>query len=127
MFYPQKFLLAIQTYSLIAFLRLLTIYLLPLDAPPTIIPLKDPFVEFFGGGNTLLKDLFFSGHTATMFLFFLLVNNKLKIVFFISTILVAIFVLIQHVHYTIDVVAAPFFTYGSYKFISFINRNYLIK
>lgn len=124
-FHPENFLIAIQSYSITALLRLITIFLLPLNAPETIIPLKDPFVEFFGGGNTLLRDLFFSGHTATMFVFFLVVNNRnLRIVFLIATILVGIFVLIQHVHYTIDVISAPFFAYTSYRIVILFNRKF---
>ena len=121
-FHPEDLLLAVQSYAIIAALRLITIYFLPLNAPPTIIPLKDPFVEFFGGGSTLLRDLFFSGHTSTMFLFYLTVRRKgLKWIFLICTILVAVCVLIQHVHYTIDVVAAPFFAYTSYRIAYLFN------
>jgi hypothetical protein len=115
-FYPERMLMALQSYTLVASLRLITIYFLPLNAPHEIIPLKDPFVEFFGGGNTLLKDLFFSGHTSTMFLFFLTSPSKiLKPIFLACTILVAYCVLVQHVHYTIDVITAPFFAYTSYR------------
>lgn len=121
-FHPENFLLAIQSYTFIALLRLITIYFLPLDAPDTIIPLKDPFIEFFGGGRTLYRDLFFSGHTSTMFLFSLTATNKkLKYIFLVCTVLVAICVLIQHVHYTIDVIAAPFFAYTSYRIALLIN------
>lgn len=122
-FNPDRMLIALQSYTLIAALRLITIYFLPLNAPIYIIPLKDPFVEYFGGGETLLRDLFFSGHTATMFLFFLTAKSKkLKTVFLICTILIAALVLIQHVHYTIDVVAAPFFAYTSYRISRLINK-----
>ena len=122
-FNPDRMLLALQSYTLIAALRLITIYFLPLNAPIYIIPLKDPFVEYFGGGETLLRDLFFSGHTSTMFLFFLTAKSKkLKTVFLICTILIATCVLIQHVHYTIDVVAAPFFAYTSYRISRLINK-----
>jgi hypothetical protein len=122
-FHPDRMLLALQSYTLIAALRLITIYFLPLNAPLHIIPLKDPFVEYFGGGTTLLRDLFFSGHTSTMFLFFLTAKSKkLKTVFLICTILIAACVLIQHVHYTIDVVAAPFFAYTSYRISRLINK-----
>jgi membrane-associated phospholipid phosphatase len=83
-----------------------------------MIILNDPFVEFFGTGKTLTKDLFFSGHTATLFILFLVSKKKIiKTVFLISTIAVAISVLLQHVHYTIDVFAAVFFTYACYKLI----------
>jgi len=122
-FHPRELILALQSYTLIAAFRIITIFLLPLDAPPGIIPLKDPFVEFFGSGNTLLRDLFFSGHTATMFLFFLTSpSKKLKTIFLICTILVAICVLTQHVHYTIDVIIAPFISYTSYRIICLINQ-----
>lgn len=123
-FHPARMLVALQSYTLVAALRLITIYFLPLNAPIHIIPLEDPFVEFFGGGSTLLRDLFFSGHTSTMFLFFLTAKSKkLKAVFLICTILIAALVLIQHVHYTIDVLAAPFFAYASYRISRLINKH----
>lgn len=123
-FHPQQLIIALQSYTLIAAIRLITIFFLPLDAPPGIIPLKDPFVEFFGSGNILLRDLFFSGHTATMFLFFLTSpGKKLKTIFLICTVLIAICVLAQHVHYTIDVVIAPFVSYTSYRIIRLINQD----
>jgi len=46
-------------------------YSAPLDAPERLILLNDPFVQFIGSGEALTKDLFFSGHTATLFLLFL--------------------------------------------------------
>ncbi len=121
-FHPDNFLLAVQSYSFVAVFRLATIYLLPLNAPTSIIPLTDPFVEFFGGGQTLYRDLFFSGHTSTMFLLFLTcASKKLKPVFLVCTFLVGVCVLIQHVHYSIDVLAAPFFAYSGYRISILIN------
>jgi len=96
-------------------------YLLPLEPPANMIILNDPLVEFFGTGQALTKDLFFSGHTATLFILFLVSEKKIiKTVFLISTIAVAIAVLLQHVHYSIDVLAAVFFTYACYNFLSYI-------
>ena len=116
---PRQLLFALQLYTLMAFVRIIAMFLLPLEPPEKMILLKDPFVEFFGSGQTLTKDLFFSGHTATLFILFLVSKNKIiKTLFLISTILVAIFVLLQHVHYTIDVFAAVFFTYACYSFLS---------
>ena len=115
-FHPDDFLLAIQSYTFVALFRLFTIFFLPLNAPATIIPLIDPFVEYFGGGKTLYRDLFFSGHTSIMFLFFLTNRNKkLRPVFLAATFMVGACVLIQHVHYTIDVLAAPFFAYTGFR------------
>ncbi len=112
---PARLLFAFQLYTFMVIVRIAGMFLLPLDPPDTLIVLKDPFVEFFGTGQTLTKDLFFSGHTATLFIFFLIEDNKiLKSVFLFCTIGVAITVLLQHVHYTIDVFAALFFTYACY-------------
>jgi len=122
--YPNRLLFALQLYSLMAFVRIIAMFLLPLNPPEQMIILKDPFVEFFGSGNTLTKDLFFSGHTATLFILYLVSENKIiKIIFLISTILVAVFVLLQHVHYTIDVFAAIFFTYACYSLLEKVKHN----
>ena len=113
---PKQLMFAIQLYTLMVAVRIAAMYLLPLEPPAKMIILNDPFVEFFGTGQTLTKDLFFSGHTATLFILFLVSEKKIiKTVFLISTITVAISVLLQHVHYTIDVFAAVFFTYACYK------------
>mgnify|MGYP003376811337 CR=1 FL=1 len=115
---PQQLLFALQLYTFMAIVRIISMFLLPLEPPEKMILLKDPFVEFFGSGQTLTKDLFFSGHTATLLILFLVTEKKIiKIIFFVSTIVVAICVLIQHVHYTIDVFAAVFFTYACYKLL----------
>jgi len=115
---PERFLLALQCYGLMVILRLIAMYLMPLEAPSTLLPLNDPFVQLFGEGNILEKDLFFSGHTATLFLLFLLIEKRsLKIIFLIFTSFVGVSVILQHVHYSIDVFAAPFFAYTSYRII----------
>ncbi|MFN3695059.1 MAG: phosphatase PAP2-related protein, partial [Ignavibacterium sp.] len=113
---PEKLLFTIQLYTLMVVVRIISMWLLPLNPPDKMITLVDPFVEFFGTGKTLTKDLFFSGHTATLFILFLTADSKyLKMIFLISTVGVAISVLLQHVHYSIDVFAAIFFTYASYS------------
>ena len=62
------------------------------------------------------NDLFFSGHVAISFLGFLLFRKeKIGIFFLIMTFMMAFTVLAMHVHYSIDVFAALFITYGSYK------------
>ena len=85
-----------------------------------MVPLVDPLVnQAFYGGTVITKDLFYSGHTATVFLAFLCFNKKvLKIMALLATWLIAVMLLIQHAHYTIDVVAAPIFTYMIYKMVS---------
>ena len=124
---PEVLLLALQSYSLLVIFRMMVMYSAPLNAPEKLILLNDPFVQFFGSGEVLTKDLFFSGHTATLFLLFLISDKKyLKIIFLMSSILVGIAVLLQHVHYTIDVLAAPFFAYSSYKIAAVINERIML-
>lgn len=126
---PKLLVLTFFTYSVLVLSRIFAMYFLPLNPPTDMIALKDPFVEFFGGGKTLTKDLFFSGHTSLMFMLFLIIKEKkLKRMFFYSTFLVGFSVLLQHVHYTIDVIVAPVFAYASYQigvylFNRIVNKN----
>ncbi|MGK0390532.1 MAG: hypothetical protein ACI94Y_003286 [Maribacter sp.] len=110
----------IQAYTLIFSFRILCIFLLPLAAPEDIIILVDPVVDnIIGSQRTLTKDLFFSGHTSTAFLYFLFARNKiLKGVLLMNCIAIATLLLWQHVHYSVDVLVAPifaFFFYGLQK------------
>lgn len=115
---PEKLLIALQAYSVMLVFRIMVMYVTPFDAPETLLPLNDPFVQLFGSGDILTKDLFFSGHTATLFLLFLITEKRyLKIIFLMCTISVGISVLLQHVHYTVDVLSAPFFAYGSFMIV----------
>ncbi|MCW8994570.1 MAG: sphingomyelin synthase family protein [Psychromonas sp.] len=122
---PYKIMIALQAYGVMVIFRIIAMYLVPLEAPKTILLLNDPFVQLFGKGEILTKDLFFSGHTATLFLLFLLTKNKiLKVIFLVSTVTVGITVLLQHVHYSIDVFVAPFVTYGAFRIITSFHIHY---
>jgi membrane-associated phospholipid phosphatase len=119
---PIRLMFAIQVYILFIIVRILAMYLVPLNPPEYMIQLNDPFVQFFGTGKLLTKDLFFSGHTATLFILFLVTQNKYFKSFFLAvTVIVGLALLIQHVHYSIDVFAAPFFTYVCYKLVLWYN------
>ena len=103
-------------YSLVLNIRTITMFLTPFDPPMTIIPLDNPILIPLGVNSMHVRDLFFSGHTATMvFTFFATKIKWLKIATFIGTVLVAVGVLLQHVHYSIDVVVAPFVAYTCYR------------
>lgn len=116
---PFLFLKCLQAYCLLVAIRIICLYLVPLDPEQQMILLDDPFVgKLFYNGSVITKDLFFSGHVSTMFLFFLVIPFRtLKYFFLIATILVSVFILIQHVHYTIDVIAAPFVSWVSYRVV----------
>lgn len=114
---PMLFLVVAYGFILMCLLRVLTISLFPLNPPAGIIVLNDPIAKIAYGGNGIFitKDLFYSGHTGNMFLFFLCLTNKWdKIVALTASFLVGILVIIQHVHYIIDVIAAFIFTYYIY-------------
>lgn len=114
--YPRLLHTALLTYALLVTFRIAAMYSLPLNPPADMIMLNDPFVQLFGSGDVLTKDLFFSGHTSILFMFYLISEKKtVKLIFLGSTILVAGCVILQHVHYTIDVLAAPFFTFAAYE------------
>lgn len=116
--FPRYLLLGMQCYALMLLVRMASMYLVPLDPPTGMISLQDPFATFFVADPQLDKDLFFSGHTSTMFLLFLTARKKgMRVYFLISTILVGACVLWQQTHYTIDVFVAPFMAYGCYRLV----------
>ena len=120
---PNIFLTFLWGFILINLSRFVSIGLIPLNAPADLIPIHDPISNHFYGPKFITKDLFFSGHTAAMFLMFLCLKKRTdKILALLATIIIGIAVLIQHVHYTIDVIMAPFITYflwiGSKKIVT---------
>lgn len=110
---PQHFLIVLQAYVLLTLVRFATIFLVPLEAPEGIVILHDPITDrFFYNGVVITKDLFFSGHTSILMLMaFGMPVRRLKIVLFIGATLVGAMLLIQHAHYTIDILAAPVFAW----------------
>lgn len=112
---PTMYLYFIWAYAFLFITRIVSIGLIPLDPPPGLIELRDPLSNYFYGSKFITKDLFFSGHTASICLMaFCLIRPLDRWLVFGGTAVVGIGVLIQRVHYTADVVAAPFFTYAVY-------------
>ncbi|MDQ6756099.1 MAG: sphingomyelin synthase family protein [Bacteroidota bacterium] len=119
--HPFIFLTFAIAYIIMCALRYLTISLLPLQPPQGIIILIDPLSNTFYGGIFITKDLFFSGHTATLFLMYLChKRNVLKYYSLIASISVGILVLVQHIHYSFDVFFAFPFAYISYKIAKYL-------
>ncbi len=114
---PSLLLRTAQAYVLLLLLRMLTMTLLTLEPPAGLVPLHDPITQvFYPATEPFNKDLFFSGHTATLFLFFLAVQGPwLRTIMASACALVGVAVLVQHVHYTIDVLAAPPFAWLAWR------------
>lgn len=105
---PLRVLQGLYAYILMLVLRMLLMTLFTLEPPADIIPLIDPFTQsFYPGGTPFLKDLFFSGHTATLMLMALLAERRtVRWIAAFSTAAIGLLVLVQHVHWTVDVLAA---------------------
>lgn len=122
---PHSLLLAMQAYTLMVGVRMAMMFLTPLDPSEGLIVLRDPFVQFFGDGSPPTKDLFFSGHTSTLVLLALVMPRRsLRILYLAFAVLVATFVVWQHVHFTVDVLVAPFVAYTCYRIALLVRQKW---
>jgi hypothetical protein len=113
---PLMLLVMLWSYNGVTLVRMACIGLISLNPPAGLIPLTDPITNQFYGQHYITHDLFFSGHTTTVFLIFLCLKKKAdRIYALLASITLGILLLVQHVHYTIDVLAAPVFTYIVYR------------
>jgi len=121
---PNTILLMFQMYTVVNFMRMTTLYLFTLEAPVGTIPLSDPFLAVFAYGKEVyVKDLFFSGHISTLCILFLVEQRKIvKGVIVMVTILVAILLAWQRVHYTLDILAAPLIAWLVFRFFTWYNE-----
>ena len=80
------------------------------------------FRESFFSGIFNYNDLFFSGHTGIPFLMALIFwdNKKLRFLFLGFSILMAVVVLLGHLHYSIDVLSAFFITFSIFHICKFL-------
>ncbi|ETW04970.1 hypothetical protein H310_04047 [Aphanomyces invadans] len=115
---PDLVMELLQAKTCVIYMRMIALYLVPLEAPVGTIPLIDPIAG--SDGVVLMRDLFFSGHTATTFLVFLTCRRQdaaWKGLFFVMAATTAFMVTLQKTHYAIDVFAAPFFVYTCHGMI----------
>jgi hypothetical protein len=118
---PTIYITYLWTFIFITILRILAISMVPLDPPTGLIVLTDPLTAVFYGRSTITKDLFFSGHTSILFLAFLCLERKTdKILALVGTCIVACLLLVQHVHYTIDIIAAPIIIYPVFRIVKYL-------
>lgn len=123
---PWMLLRTAEAYCLLTLMRICTLYLLPLEPPLSMILLHDPIIDvLFYRDMPITKDLFFSGHVSTAFLFVLAISNSyLKYLFVTLTFIIGCLLLVQHVHYTIDIVAAPAFAWIAYQVVGRLHSRF---
>ncbi|QKG57834.1 hypothetical protein GKZ68_15090 [Hymenobacter sp. BRD128] len=123
---PQLFLRGLWGYLILLLLRISTIWLVALNPPPGLLPMPDPFTALVfhtTASEAITKDLFFSGHTATVALLALAVRGPwFRRGLALVALAIGVLVLVQRVHYSYDVLAAPFFAWFAYWLAGFIVR-----
>jgi len=103
---------AIQ-FSLLLMLRSVFMIFTHLETPVDSVAVGFPW---FFENLYFENDMFFSGHTAMPFIgFYVFRRSRLRFFFLFGAIVMGIVVLAMHLHYSIDVFAAFFMTYCSYK------------
>lgn len=110
---PRMLLIVLHALLLMWMLRWLTMYLLPLATPPHKVPLHDVIAY---SNYTISRDLFFSGHTATLVIMLCALKNRWLFIYaFIMTLVIIALLLIGHQHYLLDIICAPFFAIICYQ------------
>lgn len=116
--YPKTIPFTLKSISLFVVIRSIFISLTHLGLFPNqmIMHTGNFLNKFIFGG-----DLFFSGHTGLPFLIALIFwnNKKIRFIFLTGSIIFAVVVLLGHLHYSIDVMAAFFITYSIFKMSEF--------
>lgn len=110
---PKRIPFILKSMALFMLVRSFFVILTHLGPDPSeIIVRQNTIIDKFTFGG----DLFFSGHTGAPFLMALSFwNHKyLRISFLISSVIFGVSVLLGHLHYSIDVFAAFFISYGIY-------------
>lgn len=113
---PAVLLAGVATYCVVNILRAVTMYLVTLEPPADMILLVDPIsASLVYPEDAFAKDLFFSGHVSTMMAMVYVERNRfLYLAKLGGTAVMALFLAWQHVHYSIDLLVAPFVTYIAY-------------
>ncbi|MHB8710584.1 MAG: phosphatase PAP2-related protein [Minisyncoccota bacterium] len=114
---PRYILFSLKSLALFITIRAFFISLTHVGIYPGNI---DPGLGFFDGIYSYLNfqtGFFFSGHTALPFLMALIFWDKwyARIALLSLSFVFAVAVLLAHIHYSIDVFAAPFMAYGIFR------------
>lgn len=115
--YPKVLQIFIVFYATALLLRFIMLYVVHLEAPFGMIILSDPILSSSTySGLHITKDLFFSGHmVAVLCSYFTIPNKFLKLVFLVTSVLTALLLVVQHIHYVIDLLGAIIMVYLLYR------------
>lgn len=119
---PRYILFSLKALALFIIIRALSISLTHVGFYPSHM---EPGLGFFDGVYTYLNfqlGFFFSGHTAMPILMaFIFWDYRAARIAFLGLALVfGVAVLLAHIHYSIDVFAAPFMAYGVFKIACYL-------
>lgn len=114
---PRYVLFTLKALALFIIIRAIFISLTHVGIHPEAI---NPGLGLFDGIYLYLNfqtGLFFSGHTALPLLiaFIFWDNRRARVALIVLSFIFAVAVLLAHIHYSIDVFAAPFMAYGIFK------------
>lgn len=115
---PQRIPFVFKSIALFIIIRSVFVTLTHIGPFPDLVTLDSNLLKYFTSAN----DLFFSGHTGLPFLMALIFqkNHRLLVFFTATAIFFGVIVLMAHLHYSIDVLAAFFITYTIYHLAGFL-------
>lgn len=122
---PKRAPFILKSITVFVCIRSVFISLTHIGPFPTAISVDSDVLRAFSVGG----DLFFSGHTGLPFLMALVFwdHIRLRILFFITSVMFGVVVLLGHLHYTIDVLSAFFITYTIFHIAQVIfKKDYLL-
>lgn len=107
---------AIWCFVALMISRSFVLYTHPFRGHHTMIPLRDPILEFFTrtARQPYLNDCSFGGHCSTLFALGLLHESQ-RALYFTAALVTSILIVISRAHYTADNLIAPMFSYWCFK------------
>jgi len=119
---PRSVLFTLKALALFIVIRAFCVSLTHVGIYPGNI---DPGLGFFDGVYSYLNfqtGFFFSGHTGLPVLMALIYwrESPMRFIFLGLSLIFGVAVLLAHIHYSIDVFAAPFMAYGIFKLAQYL-------